>query len=161
MIPSAPGGQPDPRDPAGIEPATFSLEVHRPQQELHCSIVSLASRLRPLLPSLSQFASRAARIAALLPAATLVPARATDALPPLQTHRCIVRRYWTTHGGLGSRARSRHPAPKDPSPRGTTIDVIGGASWCTEPRSERLCLRQRRCACRLQRKHSTTPYILH
>src|SRR5258708_35976483 len=124
MIPSAPGGQPDPRDPAGIEPATFSLEVHRPQQELHCSIVSLASRLRPLLPSLSQFASRAARIAALLPAATLVPARATDALPPLQTHRCIVRRYWTTHGGLGSRARSRHPAPKDPSPRGTTIDVI-------------------------------------
>src|SRR5258708_39101735 len=123
MIPSAPGGQSDPRDPAGIEPATFSLEVHRPQQELHCSIVSLASRLRPL-PSLSQFASRAARIAALLPAAALVPARATDALPSLQTHRCIVRRYRTTHGGLGRRAPSRDPAPKDHSLPGANIDGL-------------------------------------
>src|SRR6266436_205128 len=87
MIPSAPGGQADPcghGDPAGIEPATFSLEVHRPQQELHCSIVFSASRLRPTLrplrSSLSQFASPAARTAG-LPATAFVAARMTDALP--------------------------------------------------------------------------------
>src|SRR5215831_9877711 len=51
--------------------------------------------------------------------------------------------------------------PKRSFTRGTTIDVIGATSCTTEPRSEPLRLRLRRCACRLRREHSTMPYILH
>src|SRR5260370_12327604 len=96
-----------------------SLEVHRPQQECHCSIIFLASRLRPLRPSL----------------AIVRPAR------PLGLRLCCRPRFsckqphgrscawhypsWRhtaalcvavgpTQGGLGSSTRSRHPAAKEP-----------------------------------------------